>query len=155
MPWYNDLRPLSDENKKKYALIFPDMSITEKKRTIKNLLSLRKGLDAEISTKRAEKSIILGSWNIKEFGHTTQRLPEAYFYIAEIINRFDLIAVQEVKSHLTGLNIIMRLLGKDWAYMVNDITEGSKGNSERSAYLYNKKRVELTGVAGEIVLWEK
>lgn len=155
MPWYNDLRPQSDYKKKDYALIFPEMTTEEKKRTITNLLSLRQGLTHEISPKRADKNLLVGSWNIKEFGHTTQRLPEAFFYIAEIINMYDLIAVQEIKSQLTDLNIIMRLLGKDWAYMVNDITEGDSGNSERSAYLFNKKRVELTGVAGEIVLWDK
>ncbi len=155
MPEYNDLRPKSDYMKKDYALIFPKMLITEKRRAIKNLLALRKGLDDEISPKRTDKNIIIGSWNIKEFGHTTQRLPEAYFYIAEILNRFDLVAIQEIKSQLHDLNIIMRMLGKDWAYMVNDITEGSKGNSERSAYLFNKKRIELAGVAGEIILWEK
>ncbi len=155
MPWYNDLRPESDYKKKDYALIFPQMTTTEKKRTINNLLALRQGLDNEISPKKADKNLIVGSWNIKEFGHTKQRLPEAYFYIAEILNRYDLVAIQEIKSHLTDLNIVMRLLGRDWAYMVNDITEGYKGNSERSAYLYNKKSVELSGVAGEIVLWEK
>jgi endonuclease/exonuclease/phosphatase family metal-dependent hydrolase len=155
MPLYNDLRPQSDYNQKDYALIFPEMLITEKKRAIKNLLALRKGLDDDIPLKRVDKNIIIGSWNIKEFGHTTQRLPEAYFYIAEILNRFDLVAIQEIKSHLYDLNIIMNLLGDNWAYMVNDITEGSKGNSERSAYLFNKKRVQLTGVAGEIVLSEK
>jgi hypothetical protein len=48
----------------------------------------------------------------------------------------------------------MRILGDDWAYLVNDITEGIAGNSERSAYLYNKKRVEMAGLAGEIVLWD-
>ena len=156
MPEYNDLRPKNDYMKKDYALIFPPETISksEKKRTINNLLSLREGLDKEISTKRTDKNLIVGNWNIKEFGHTTQRLPEAFFYIAEVINRFDIIAIQEIKSQLHHLNIIMRLLGKDWAYMVNDITEGDEGNSERSAYVYNKKRVELTGIAGEIVLWD-
>ncbi|MCJ7801402.1 MAG: hypothetical protein MUP82_03485, partial [Candidatus Marinimicrobia bacterium] len=155
MPWYNDLRPQSDYKMRDYALIFPKMTPKEKKRTINNLLALRQGLTTEISPKKADKNLIVGSWNIKEFGHTSQRLPEAYFYIAEILNRYDLVAIQEIKSQLTDLNIIVRLLGKDWAYMVNDITEGDKGNSERSAYLFNKKRVELSGVAGEIVLWNE
>jgi hypothetical protein len=53
------------------------------------------------------------SWNLKEFGHLKNRLPETYFYIAEILNRFDLVAVQEVNSTLTDLDIIMRLLGEN------------------------------------------
>ncbi len=155
MPWYNDLRPnKGDDKKQDYALLFPEMSSQEKVRCIDRLLDLRKGLSKEIPFKRSDNNLLISSWNIKEFGHTTQRNPEAYFYIAEILNRFDLIAIQEVKSSLKDLNIIVRLLGKDWAYQVNDITEGSSGNSERSAYLFNKKRVELSGVSGEITLWD-
>ena len=97
----------------------------------------------------------MASWNLKEFGHTTQRLEETYFYIAEIISAFDLVAVQEIKSTLNDLNLLMRLLGQEWGYLVNDITEGVDGNSERSAYIFNRKRVELAGLAGEIVLWDE
>lgn len=152
MPWYNDLRPNNDEGKKDYSLVFPEMSDKEKKRCIQNLLSLRAALETSISIKKADSNLLVARWNIKEFGHTKQRLPEAYFYIAEILNAFDLIAIQEIKSSLGDLDIILRLLGKDWEYMVNDITEGVDGNSERSAYLYNKSRVELAGIAGEITI---
>jgi len=155
MPFYNDLRPDEDLAKKDYALVFPDMNVTEKKRTIKKLLKLREGLGNEITQKRADENLLVASWNIKEFGHTTQRLYEAYFYIAEILARFDLIAIQEVKSTLKDLDIIMRLLGSDWRYLINDITEGVAGNSERSAYLYNTKRVQFAGLAGELVLWDE
>ena len=156
MPWYNDLRPdKGDDNKQNFGLLFPEMPVAEKRRCIEKLLHLREGLSLEIPVKQTDKNLILGSWNIKEFGHTTQRKPEAYFYIAEIINRFDLIAIQEIKTSLDDLNIIMRILGKDWAYLVNDITEGQSGNKERSAYLYNKKSVELAGIAGEISLWDE
>jgi len=156
MPWYNDLRFFDDDAERQhYGLTFPLMKKNEKIRCIEKLLTLRKGLDDKIPQKVRDRNLILGSWNIKEFGHTTQRLPESYFYITEVINRFDLIAIQEIKSSLVDLNIIMRLLGKDWGYMVNDITEGSSGNKERSAYIYNKKTVDLAGVAGEITLWDK
>ena len=156
MPWYNDLRPPEgDKNKQDYGLIFPFMTAEEKKRCIEKLLFLRKGLKDEIPVKKTDQNLILGTWNIKEFGQTSQRLPESYFYIAEIINRYDLIAIQEIKYSLDDINIILRILGKDWAYMVNDITEGASGNKERSAYIYNKKSVELAGVAGEITLWDE
>lgn len=155
MPYYNDLRPDSDVKRKGYAALFPDMTEAEKKRCIRQLLELRNGLDQEVATKKADQNLIIASWNIREFGHLTKRRPEAYFYIAEILNRFDLIAIQEIKSSLDDLNIVMRLLGSDWEYMINDITEGSAGNSERSAYIYNTKRVKLAGISGEISLHEK
>ena len=44
MPTYNDLRPEDDFKRKDYALVFPSMTKTEKKRTIENLLLLREGL---------------------------------------------------------------------------------------------------------------
>jgi len=154
MPYYNDLRPQDDLKRREYALIFPDMTEAEKRRTLANLLKLREGLRQEIATKKADYNLLVASWNIKEFGHTTQRLHEAYFYIAEILSFFDLIAIQEIKSTLEDLHIILRLLAGDWSYIVNDITEGTDGNSERSAYIFNKARVDLAGLAGEIVLWD-
>lgn len=155
MPLYNDLRPESDFEAEDYARVFPkNLSKSAKKRTIKNLLALRQGLTKEISEKKADKNLLVASWNIKEFGHTKQRLPEAYFYIAEVLSRFDLIIVQEVKSTLKDLQILSKILGPDWTYIVNDVTEGTDGNRERSAYIFNKSRVEFAGLAGEIVLWD-
>ncbi|THB77252.1 MAG: hypothetical protein D3926_15920 [Desulfobacteraceae bacterium] len=153
MPFYNDLRPQSDYEHRDYALVFPDMTDNEKVRTITNVIRLKQGLEEQVPSRKADENLLVASWNIKEFGHTKQRLYEAYFYIAEIIARFDLVAVQEVKSTLKDLQIIMRILGSDWDYIINDITDGDSGNSERSAYLFNNKRVRLSGLAGEIVLW--
>ncbi len=153
MPFYNDLRPESDYEQRDYALVFPDMTNEEKMRTITNLIRLKGGLERRVPSRKVNENLLVASWNIKEFGHTKQRLDEAYFYIAEIIARFDLVAVQEVKSTLKDLKIIMRILGSDWDYIINDITDGTSGNSERSAYLFNNKRVRLSGLAGEIVLW--
>jgi endonuclease/exonuclease/phosphatase family metal-dependent hydrolase len=155
MPFYNDLRPIADYEFRDYALVFPDMTVVEKKRTINNLLRLKAGLAAKIPAKKADENLLVASWNVKEFGHTTQRLYESYFYIAEVISRFDLVVVQEIKSTLKGLDTVMRILGSDWDYLINDITDGVDGNSERSAYLFNKKRVRLSGLAGEITLWSE
>ena len=155
MPAYNDLRPDVEFEEMDFELAFPGgLSPVVKKRTIEYLLALRKGLDEQVSVKKSDRNLLIASWNIKEFGHTKQRLPEAYYYTAEIMSRFDLIVVQEVKSTLKDLHIVMRILGDDWTFIINDITEGSAGNRERSAYIFNKKRVEFAGLAGEIVLWD-
>ena len=153
MPFYNDLRPQSDYKQHDYALVFPEMTDSEKIRTITNLIRLKAGLEQRIPSRKSDENLLIASWNIKEFAHTTQRLNEAYFYIAEILSCFDLIAIQEVKSTIKDLEIVMRILGSDWDYLINDITDGNDGNSERSAYLFNKKRLRLSGLAGEIVLW--
>ncbi len=155
MPSYNDLRPESDFDETDYAQVFPKMDDVARVRAIKNLLRLKKGLTQKVPPRKTDQNLLVASWNIKEFGHTKQRLPEAYFYIAEILEKFDLIAVQEVKSTLKGLGIIMRLLGDDWRYLITDITDGNDGNKERSAYIYNTKRVSLSGLAGELTLWKE
>ncbi len=152
MPTYNDLRPQSDFDLRDYARVFPELDNIARLRIIENLVRLKGGLQT-IPTRKTDQNLLVASWNIKEFGHTRQRLPEAYFYIAEILERFDLIAIQEVKSSLKDLEIIMRLLGRDWRYLITDITGGTDGDRERSAYLYNTKRVDLSGLAGEITLW--
>jgi len=154
MPYYNDLRPDVEREETGYEQVFPKMKDPERKRTIENLLRLRKGLSQEVSPRRTDDSLLVASWNIKEFGHMKKRLPESYFYIAEILSRFDLIAIQEIKTSLRDLQILLRLLGPDWSYVINDITEGNKGNSERSGYILNEKRVQFAGLAGEIVLWD-
>jgi len=153
VPFYNDLRPEADYAKRDFIRVFPEMSRAEKLRTIDGILALRAALDAAVPTRRTEENLLVASWNIKEFGHTGQRLPEAYYYIAEIIARFDLVAIQEIKSTLKDLSLVMRILGSDWSYLVNDITGGPAGNRERSCYIYNTKRVGLSGLVGELVLW--
>ncbi|SLN44418.1 endonuclease/exonuclease/phosphatase family protein [Roseisalinus antarcticus] len=155
MPSYNDLRPDEDFVARDFARVFPAMTPAERQRCIQGLMRLKMGLGTLVPPRRTEANLLVASWNIKEFGHTGQRLPEAYYYIAEILSAFDLIAVQEIKSTLVDLDRVMRILGDDWRYMVNDITDGADGNSERSAYVYNTRRVELSGLAGEITLWDE
>ncbi len=154
MPWYNDLRPQSDDKKIDYALIFPSLNNAQRKRIIQDLLLLRQDLDLKIPEKNSDRSLLLASWNLKEFGHLTKRIPDSYFFIAEIINRFDLVAVQEIKSGLNDLNILMRLLGSNWSYTITDITEGDDGNSERFGYIYDTRKVTFSGLSGELVLWD-
>lgn len=155
MPVYNDLRPQSDFKDRHFERIFPDMTRDDQLRTIEGLLRLKAGLMNDLPPRRTEANLIVGSWNIVKFGASHQRLPESYFYIAEVIAAYDLIAIQEVKPSLMKLEKVVSLLGPDWAYMVNDVTEGAAGNQERSAYVYNTKRVRLSGLAGEITLWKE
>ena len=67
---------------------------------------LRKQLDKEIPGKTASSSFLLATWNIREFGSEKRKI-EDYFYIAEIISRFDLIAIQEVLGNKKALDKLM------------------------------------------------
>lgn len=97
---------------------------------------------------------MLATWNIRDFDSAKYgaRLDEAIYYIAEIIDSFDLVAVQEVNKDLTGLNRLMRILGGHWGAIFTDVTLGSRGNTERMAFLFDKRKVTFGGLAGELVL---
>lgn len=127
--------------------------LEERKRIIDKLIVLRKQLDRDIPEKTAENSLLLATWNIREFGDN--RRTESLYYISEIISRFDLIALQEVASDKKGLESIVSILGKDWQYIVTDSTEGSEGGWECMAFLYDTRKVSFKNLAGEIVLEKK
>ena len=78
MPFYNDLRSQSDYDKYDYELVFPDMQAPEKMRIIENILRLKVGLEERIPSQKTGENLLIASWNIKGFGHTLQRLNEAY-----------------------------------------------------------------------------
>ncbi|HUR31981.1 MAG TPA: endonuclease/exonuclease/phosphatase family protein, partial [Saprospiraceae bacterium] len=98
----------------------------------------------------------LATFNIREFDSNRKkngpRSIEAMYYLAEIISAFDLIAIQEVTQDLSPFNVLMLILGKDYNYFVTDITEGTSGNNERMAFIYDEKKIRFRNVAGEIVL---
>ena len=136
MPYYYPIRNIRDKE--------------ERLRVIDKLLILRSQLDKQIPKKTSAETLLLATWNIREFGDN--RRAESYYYLAEIISRFDLIAVQEVSTNLKGLEKVVSILGYNWDYIVTDSTEGSAGGSERTAFLYDKNKVSFKKVAGEIVL---
>ena len=138
-----------------------NLSATDRKRTVKGLQRLRKQFaDVRFPTKNSSESLILGTWNIRNFDDDRfnygQRIPEALHYIAEIISRFDIVAVQEICEDLAPLNSLMRLLGRQYDYILTDVTHsGLGGNKERLGFIYDQNKVDFKGVAGEIVLPDK
>ncbi|MEL7673458.1 MAG: endonuclease/exonuclease/phosphatase family protein [Chloroflexota bacterium] len=126
----------------------------EGRRVLERLLVLREQLSRDIPARTFEQTLLLATWNIREFDAPAygERLEEAYYYIAEIIARFDLVAIQEVRRDLKALDRVCDLLGPNWAHIVTDVTEGQRGNDERMAFLYDTRKVQFGGLAGQLVL---
>lgn len=137
MPWYARIRDDTPEGR----------------RTLERLIELRRALDRQVP-RRSDDQLLLATWNIREFDSTAYgaRTNEPLQYIAEIVARFDIIAITEVRSDLKALNRLMGILGRDWRYIVTDTTAGRAGNAERMAVVYDSTNVEFGGLAGELVL---
>lgn len=152
MPYYPDLSLAHDNLGREWS-----NDRAGRDRAIERLLSLRTALsdsDRGGPPPRSLQTLLLASWNIREFDSVTwgARIPETYAYMAEIIDRFDLVAVQEVRDDLAALEKLRGRLGRHWQYLVSDTTEGKAGNHERLAFLYDSRKVQFLGMAGELVL---
>lgn len=130
---------------------------------IKDLDFLKEELDRNIPPKKLDRNLLIASWNIRAFGDVTRKFfsrkddsPKRDYYalycIASIISRFDVIAIQEVKANVFALRKVVNLLGDHWSMILTDVTKGSAGNGERMAYLFDTRRVKLSGLASELVV---
>ena len=134
------------------------------KHLVEDLVRLRRRIKkSQLPQKIIDYNLLIGSWNIRNFGAVHEQWSEntaspkrnlrAMAYIAEIVKQFDVIAIQEVKSDTFALRLLMdKFLGSDWGVIVSDVSAGSKGNRERLAFIYDKRRVTPSGLAGEIVI---
>ncbi|CAN5479830.1 hypothetical protein BH24GEM3_BH24GEM3_03880 [soil metagenome] len=134
------------------------------RQTVEDIARLRRRLDAAtIPPRRTDHNLIIGTWNIQQFGRVHRSWEEnpgspkrnlrAMAIIAEIIQRFDVVAIQEVKRDTSGIRMLVEeFLGPAWSVILSDVSAGQKGNHERLAYLYDTRRVAPSGLAGEIVL---
>ncbi len=124
-------------------------------RCAERLLAIRERL-APVRARKSDSALLLATWNIRDFDSNKfgwgPRLPETFYYLAEMISCFDLVAIQEVNEDLGPFRKLMRILGREWDYIVTDVTEGSGGNGERMAFVFNTKKVWFRKIAGEIVL---
>lgn len=126
-----------------------------RQRCSERLLAIRKTL-RPLRDKKSDSSLLLATWNIRDFDSNKfkfgPRLPETFYYLAEMISAFDLVALQEVNRDLAPLRKLMKILGREWDYIVTDVTEGRGGNQERMAFVFNTEKVWFRKIAGEIVL---
>lgn len=126
------------------------------------MAALRSALDSQVPPKReVERNILIATWNIRAFGGLTDKWKSAsgdspkrnrrgLHAIAEIVSRFDVVAVQEIVGDLRALRTLIKTLGPNWGFLITDINLGSKGNKERAGYLFDKRRIDLSGLAGEL-----
>jgi endonuclease/exonuclease/phosphatase family metal-dependent hydrolase len=120
----------------------PDTLLIAKER--KALMDLMDQGEYQVPSRRVDENLLLATWNIQQFGN--KKSTQALQYIADICERFDIIALQEIKTDLRGLSRLQGLLPGNYKILVTDPT----GNNERFAFLYDKRTVISTGLVCEI-----
>jgi len=90
-------------------------------------------------------TISVATFNVEQFTDDTGK---DFAALATICERYDIIAIQEVKKTGAAVDRLCRILGSTWAYELGDVT----GNAERFAYLYRKDRIEYRGRKGWIAV---
>lgn len=106
-----------------------------------------------------EKSLVLGSFNIRKLGKVADRKRELDF-MARFCASCDLVAIQEVQDDLSGLRHLRRRteaqvagLPGEYGLAVSDITgtvPGRKGMAERLAFLYRNRRIRRLELASDL-----
>jgi len=132
------------------------MDVSEKVRTAERLLSLRQTLRSDVLERAGRDPLLIATWNLRDFdsnryGHGP-RLRESFYYIAEIVSTFDLVAIQEVNRNLDALEALLSILGPEWDYIATDAIEGPSGSEERIAFVYRQSKLIFRKIAGEVVL---
>ena len=126
---------------------------------------LRAVLDESIPPKMLDRNLLIATWNLRAFGDLTEKWQSAegdipkrdlqsLLCIAEILSRFDVVALQEVRDNLKSLRHMLRVLGPNWCFTMTDVNAGDAGNGERLAFLFDTRRARLSGLACELVVPE-
>jgi endonuclease/exonuclease/phosphatase family metal-dependent hydrolase len=127
------------------------------------LEALNRSLDQVIPNKLIDQNLLIATWNIRSFASLTRKWTASendspkrdlrgLRAICDIVSRFDVVAIQEVKGDLRALRDTMKYLGESWSFVMTDITLGDAGNDERMAFVFDSSRVKLSGLACELVV---
>ncbi|HUV60385.1 MAG TPA: endonuclease/exonuclease/phosphatase family protein [Desulfatiglandales bacterium] len=106
------------------------------------------------SNKQVLGSIKIASFNIQIFGQTKISKPEIMDIISKIIKRYDVVAIQEVRSK--EQNVIPTLLSyvndanTNYDYIISQRL-GRTGSKEQYAFVYNTKTVDLISESSYVV----
>ena len=103
-----------------------------------------------------EKSLVLGSFNIRKLGKAQGRKRELEF-MARFCAACDLVAIQEVQDNLDGLRQLKKCTekrsSKEYGLVLSDITgevPGEEGMAERLAFMYRRERIRRLELASDL-----
>lgn len=130
---------------------------------VDELKALSHTMDVLFPAKKLDRNVLIGTWNIRAFGGLTEKWEagdgdspkrdlQSILTIAAILSRLDIIAIQEIKGNLKAFRHMLKLLGTHWSFILTDVSDGNEGNDERLAFLFDTRKVKLSGLACELVV---
>lgn len=93
--------------------------------------------------------VLIASWNIANLGVHKRRQSDTEV-IAAILGWFEIVAIQEVADNLNDFYRVLESLPDHYNWIFSD----RAGNDERSAYIYDTRRVSLGPKIGEVAIVE-
>jgi endonuclease/exonuclease/phosphatase family metal-dependent hydrolase len=128
----------------------------------RELTALRSQLSREIPRK-TDDNLLIATWNIREFGGLTDKWTAAQSdspkrdlrslaCITEIVSRFDVVAIQEAQADIRALRHLLKGLDDRYTVILTDAVEDDEGGNERLAFVFDRERVEVSGLACELVV---
>ncbi len=126
------------------------------------LTALRRQLSRDLP-KKSDENLLVATWNLREFGGLTDKWRSAQgdspkrdlgslACIAEVVSRFDIVAIQEVQSDIRALRHLLKALGDQYTVILTDAVEDDKGGNERLAFVFDQERLQVSGLACELVV---
>ena len=128
-----------------------------------DLTNLQTTLDRRLPARTLDNNLLIATWNIRAFGGLTEKWVsgdkdspkrdlQSIRVIAEIIRRFDVVAIQEIRGNLKALRHMLKMLGSDWGLVLTDVTRGKAGNDERLGFVFDRRKIQMSGLACELVV---
>jgi len=104
--------------------------------------------DGSVSVRKNGETITVASFNIQVFGQSKLQKPEVMDTLASVARRFDVLAIQEVRSKEPTVlpEFIARINadGSQYSYVIGP-RQGRTVSKEQYAVVYDASRIELVG----------
>jgi endonuclease/exonuclease/phosphatase family metal-dependent hydrolase len=113
----------------------PQLSDQPPQNIQQELNALNIALDQTIPAKQEGQNLLIATWNIRSISSLTRKWTvsqndspkrdlQGLRTVCDIVSRYDVIALQEVKGHLRALRDMMNYLGDRCSFLMTDITLG-------------------------------
>ena len=108
---------------------------------------LRAHRDRRGVPKKSSRSLLIGSWNIANFGLQERRNSDLQL-MATMLKWFDVVALQETRENFADLYAVLHEMGRRYRVVMSD----PGGNGERMVFVWDDRKVELLDEVGEITV---